>query len=231
LGNLILLHGWRCDASIWFSVAEQLTQAGYRVIAVDLPGFGKSQLPPESFTLQDYALTFAQFSAELELGSSVLIGHSFGARVAVKVALTKPEKVSSLILVSSGGWRPGYRLGLQFVAKLLKPIFSLAFLRDLRRKIYQLLGADDYLAKPELKKIFLNIINEDLLAAASAVRQPTLIIWGEKDDTAPIGFARQLQAQIPSAQLRVFPGAGHFVFLDKPQEFIRQVIEFCKEKP
>ncbi len=226
LNTVVLLHGWRSEAAVWFNAARQLVEQGYQVLALDLPGFGESQNPPANFALNDYAAVLAKLLENLELPRVALVGHSFGARVALKTAVQRPELVERLVLVASGGWRPKQRLGWQLLAKIVKPVFSLPVLRSARRKIYQLLGAEDYLARPELRQVFLNILKEDTLELAASVSQPTLVIWGEKDSTVPVSFGQQLQQKIKDAQLEVLPTAGHFVFLDKPGEFLQSLITF-----
>ena len=88
------------------------------------------------------------------------------------------------------------------------------------------MGAEDYVATPKLQQTFINIINEDLTDLLPKIVQPTLLIWGENDKDTPLSQARVMEQKIPNAKLAVFKGAGHFSFLDKREEFVKELINF-----
>ena len=90
------------------------------------------------------------------------------------------------------------------------------------------MGAEDYLATPELRETFLNVINEDLTALLGYVRQETLIVWGGRDEDTPLMLAMWLKEHIPHSDLVIFHNAGHFSFLDEPDKFVGTVRDFLK---
>src|SRR3989344_3443172 len=205
--TVVFLHGWRSEAAVWRPVMDRLGRR-YRQFALDLPGFGKSE----------------------KLKKIVVVGHSFGGRVVIKLSALEPDIVEKLILVDSAGFRlHGKRNAvLRIVAKMLKPFFMIPGLRTLRLPIYRVMGAEDYLATPELRETFLNVINEDLTALLGYVRQETLIVWGGRDEDTPLMLAMWLKEHIPHSDLVIFHNAGHFSFLDEPDKFVGTVRDFLK---
>jgi len=115
---------------------------------------------------------------------------------------------------------------IKVIAKLVKPIFKLPFMSPLRVKIYQSMGADDYVATPKLKQTFINIINENLIILLPKIKIPTLLIWGDKDKDTPLEYARIIEQKIIGSKLVILKGAGHFSFLDKKDEFIEKIVSF-----
>ncbi|MDP3740813.1 MAG: alpha/beta hydrolase [bacterium] len=224
----IFLHGWRANGMIWIPIVKFLKGSDFNIYCLDLPGFGKSENPRTAFHLRDYAEIVVEFQNKLGIAGANLVGHSFGGRVAVKVAVDFPKLVDKLVLVSCGGFRAWeWKRGLiTFLAKVMKPAFALPLLKRLRPRIYHMLGADDYLTVPELKSTFLNVINEDIKELASDVAHETLIIWGEKDIEVPVEFGRALETLIFKSKLFVYPDTGHFAFLGQPEDFARRLKDF-----
>jgi pimeloyl-ACP methyl ester carboxylesterase len=222
---LLFLHGWRSEGKIWQKVIEKLPE--YSIYALDLPGFGKSQTPPD-FSLQDYADVVDEFIKKLDLKNIIIIGHSHGGRTAIKLAASQPEYLEKIVLVDSAGIHPDsiVRTGKKIIAKIVKPIFILSFLQPLRRKIYTALGSDDYLVTPELRSTFLNIIHEDITTLLPKIKQPALLIWGDRDKDTPLEQAHIMERNVPGSKLIVLQGAGHYSFLDKTEEFIEELKKF-----
>lgn len=227
---IIFLHGWRSEAAVWFSLFKTLHQKPYTLYALDLPGFGKSETPRQSFTLNDYAKIVREFVLKVsnQISPVIIIGHSFGARIALNLTAENPELVKKLILVGAGGARihSARRAGLGLIARMLKPFFTPLFMQPLRRTIYQWLGADDYIATPHLKQTFLNIISENLDKFLLSISCPTLIVWGANDTVAPVSYGVHLHKKIRNSQLTIIPNAGHFSFLDQPEEFSKIATQF-----
>ena len=229
--TLVFLHGWRSEAKIWLPIINSLVQEGKTVYALDLPGFGRSETPSQSFTIADYSEAVARFIEALKLSDVCLVGHSFGGRVAIKLAVSRPDLVQKLLLADSAGvreksWkRDLFKVG----AKIVRPIFKLPPLQPLRKRIYRLIGAEDYVMTPELKEVFLKTINEDLTPLLPKIKQRTLVIWGDQDKETPLKFGRLMAKQIPRAKLKVIKGAGHCSFVDEPNEFLQVLKDFLNE--
>jgi len=226
---LIFLHGWRQSGAVWGPLMSELAEKGFSVYALDLPGFGKSEVPRSPFSLQDYCEIVKEFIERLNLRDVSLVGHSFGGRVAIKLAATSPLILKKLVLVDSAGMRPKRKTAKRFLAKLLKPFFLSPFTGALRIKIYQYIGAEDYIALPELRETFLKVIQEDLTPLLSSIIASALIVWGRRDKETPLDFAYTLKKNIGQARLVIFDNAGHFSFLDCHEKFLETLIAFLEE--
>jgi len=227
---IIFLHGWRVDSKIWQEIIGLMRNEsiGNDIYAIDFPGFGGSPSPKTDFNLTDYCGIVEQFMLKLELKKAILIGHSFGGRVAIKLSATKPELAVQVILVDSAGLiiHQNKKKALNIAAKIVKPFFGAKVMQPLRKEIYRKIGADDYLATPELQKTYVNIINEDLSVYLPKMPGPTLIIWGSEDKDTPLEYARKMSQDIHKSKMVILDGAGHFCFQDQPAEFVKAIKEF-----
>jgi len=225
---LLFLHGWRSDGNVWKKTFEKLHGQNLNLYAIDFPGFGGSENPKKDFVLQDYAEVVLEFMKKLELKNIIIIGHSFGGRVGIKLAAGELQKISKLILVDSAGFvfNPDKKQMMNLIVKTVKPFFKPKFMQPLRKIIYKTIGAEDYLATPALQKTFVNIVNEDLSEYMEKLKLQTLIIWGEKDMETPFEFAQMMKNKIKNSELVVFEGAGHFSFLEQPKKFISRLKDF-----
>lgn len=228
---IIFLHGWRSRGDVWAQAVKDLRGSCATAYAIDLPGFGSSERPKRSYALEDYAETLKAFMEKLGIGKAALVGHSFGGRIAIKFAASHPPLVSKIVLVDSGGIRApsASRNAKRFFAKLLKPLFAPSFMRGARNAAYGMIGAEDYVATPELKETFVRVVEEDLAPLLSRIRVPACIVWGADDATTPLADGRVMETHIPGARLAVLPRAGHFSFLDRPDDFARLVSKFITE--
>lgn len=231
---LLFLHGWRSDGSVWRPIIPALLEkTPCDIYTLDLPGFGKSQTPPPSFSLANYAEIVKTFIEKLGLTNVTIIGHSFGGRIAIKLASAQssevePRKIEKMVLVDSAGVTlEDTRLeAKKIIAKIVKPFFRLPFVSRLRAPLYRAIGSEDYLATPELREVFVRVINEDIAPLLPNIRQKTLIVWGENDEVTPIEAGEIMAKKIPDAKLVILKNAGHFSFLDKKEEFIELLADF-----
>jgi len=225
---LLFLHGWRSQKEVWDSVVLRIKDKGLGIYTIDLPGFGGSPAPHGSWSVGDYAEVVKGFIEKLELKTVIIIGHSFGGRVAIKLASEYSGVASKLVLVDSAGFvmQSSRKEVMATAAKIVRPLFKPKFMQNIRRKIYKGIGAEDYLATPELQKTFINIVNEDLDEDMKRIKIPTLIIWGENDKETPVEYGKRMGFLIPNAEFLILKNAGHFSFLDKPEEFAKALQEF-----
>lgn len=100
---IVILHGWGSSASTWQASMEHLSRQGFRCIAVDLPGFGQTQEPPTAWNLADYTSFVRDFLAQVGVGRFVLLGHSFGGRIAIDYTSRYGEEVAALVLSAAAG--------------------------------------------------------------------------------------------------------------------------------
>ncbi len=233
--TLVFLHGWGATAKIFEPIIYLLKNLVYsaeenlEIIALDLPGFGNTPIEKVT-TLKDYADFIYEFLRKNKIEEPIIIGHSFGGAVAAKLALFYPENISKLVLVSASAVRQPRRKIVLFkkIADILKPLLPEKF----RRFTLKLLKYDksDYaqIKSLELKETFKKVINEDLTPNLSQVKSPTLVIWGENDAITPLREGELIAKTIPGAKLAVIKNAGHFVFLEKPEEFTKLIKDFIK---
>lgn len=225
---LLFLHGWRSESKVWNQVMTNLARRGFNCYALDLPGFGSSETPKQPYRVEDYGLIVKEWIQQQKMGKIILIGHSFGGRISIKLASKHPELIEKLILVDSGGIKneSSEKRIIGFLAKLTRPLSSLKIAKKLRPSIYKLIGAEDYLATPELQKTFLLIINEDLQSDMQKITVPTLIIWGKDDIATPLRDGKLMNELISNSKLSVIPQAGHYCFLDNEEYFNSELTKF-----
>lgn len=224
--TLIFLHGWGTDSQLWFKIIPELIKKKYSLYFLDLPGFGQSQLPPETYNLDQYKNIVLKFIDKLGLNNIVIVGHSFGGSIAIKIASENPSLLNKLVLVNAAGIR--YSSTLKNIkttlAKIVQPLFLPSFMQPIRIKFYQLIGSE-YLNIPSMSKIFTRVVAENLMPLLSNINKPTLIISGDKDKITPPAHAQEMNRKIKKSKL-VILSAGHFSFLDQPEEFSQELIKF-----
>jgi pimeloyl-ACP methyl ester carboxylesterase len=229
--TLIFLHGWRSEGYVWADVMKNLSGEGYTSYALDLPGFGKSQVPFNSYTLSDYCSVVLEFVNKLKIENFSLIGHSFGGRISIKLSSAySVGELNKVVLVDSAGiFHTSNSTNLmKKIAGIVKPLFKPGFMQPLRRKIYKMIGAEDYLETRYLKDTFVNLVNEDLEPLLPNIKVPTLIVWGKQDDNeyTPLSDAYIMKSKINNSQLAEIDNAKHFSFLDQKEEFINILRNF-----
>lgn len=229
--NIVFLHGWRAESALWHPVVQELKDLKANLYLLDLPGFGRSPLPKTAFAVGDYADLVAKFIENKNLGPVVLVGHSVGGRISIKLTAMHPKLVSKLVLVDSAGFTgdEARRNVYGGIAKILKPFFKPKFMQGARKAAYKAIGSEDYVETPELQATYLKIVEEDLGKYLFKIKVPTLLFWGERDTETPLEFAERFEAGIKNAQLYILPGAGHFSFLDDPKIFARELKNFVGE--
>ena len=231
---VVLLHGWGASSQSLAPLCGALADA-FRILAVDLPGFGWSQAPPTAWGTAEYAGHVERLLQEAGVGRAALVGHSFGGRIAIALAARQPARVSRLVLVASAGIRPRRRAGYYVrvaAAKLARRFFSLpgwgATGERIIEKVSGRFGSRDYRAAGPMRPTLVKVVNEDLTPLLPAIQAPTLILWGDQDQEVPRSAMEIMADRIPRSRLVVFGGAGHFPFLDVPEKFCGMVKDFLQ---
>jgi len=222
----VFLHGWGVDSQLWFKIAPALIKKNYSLYFVDLPGFGRSQTPPESFDLDQYKNVVLKYIEKLNLKNVIVVGHSFGGSVAIKAATNDSHTFEKLVLVNAAGVRntSTFRSIKTILSKIVRPIFSLSFMQPLREKFYQMIGSE-YLNIPSMSKVFAKVVSENLMPFLSKINIPTLIISGNDDKVTPVSHAKEMNKKINGSKLVILK-AEHFSFLDQPDEFVKELTKF-----
>ena len=221
---MILMHGWGCNADTLASV-EKTAAESHRVYNIDFPGFGQSPEPAQVWGVDEYTRALEEFVRRLGIEKPVLLGHSFGGRVGILYSSRNP--VDRLVLVDAAGVKPSRSPG--YYVK----VYSFKFMKLVYRLIYGKVGAakrieaerarrgsaDYQSASPRMRAILSKVVNEDLCHVMPAISAPTLLIYGENDTATPVRDAKKIESLVPDAGLVVFPGCGHYSFLDNPYQF------------
>ncbi len=223
--DLLLLHGWGTDLNSFAPVHAHLEQY-FRVYSLDFPGFGLSDSPPEAWGTQEYADCIRQFLKELNITNPILIGHSFGGRISIRLAST--ENIPKVILVDSAGIRPHrnwkYHLKVSFYKSMKAVVTTLPVVKEHTEQLLEGFrkrsGSTDYQqASGVMRGTCINVVNEDLRHLLPQISAPTLLIWGENDQATPVADGKLMEQLIPDAGLVVLKQAGHYSYLDRLRDF------------
>lgn len=232
---VLLLHGWGASSALFQPILEGLQHA-FTLVAPDFPGFGATPPPPAAWSVDDYAQWIVDVMDALSLESVHVVGHSFGGRVAIKLATCWPERIGKIVLTDAAGIRPPRTPGYWVRVYTFKTLRGLATapltppaLREWGRAWVERRGSSDYQqAAGTVRGSFVRVVNEDLRAALPHIRVPTLLIWGDRDEDTPMADARVMERLIPDAGLVVFEGAGHFAYLEQSARFCHIVKTFFR---
>lgn len=239
----LLLHGWGCSAEMMGSVASLLSRE-MRVAAVDFPGhgkMGKAAPPPEPWGVPEYMEMTARIIRRLDLAPCDIVAHSFGARVAILLAVTYPELVDRMIFTGGAGIRmpkTGKQSARQKLYKGLRGAMNLAEKTHLfgslpdkgREALVQKFGSEDYrVLSPEMRQTFNKVISLDLTDRLEMIKAPTLLFWGSEDTATPLWMGQMMQEKIPDSGLIVEEGATHFAYLERNDKFLAVTRSFLLE--
>ena len=233
---IVVLHGWGAHIEAVGPILAALDSAS-DLIALDLPGFGESEPPPEAWDVDAYANFMIAFLDELGVPRAHLVGHSHGGRVSIAIAADRPERVGRLLLVDSAGLRPkrGWRYRRRVaVAKLGRLAARLGGApgRRLQERLRARVASRDYLEASEaMRGTFRAVIAADLSDRLRRIAAPTLLVWGDRDEDTPLWMANRMEELIPDAGLVVLEGAGHYSYADSPGQFAAVARRFLLEQP
>lgn len=225
--KVLFLHGWQANSDLWQEVISGLKDNRLAIYALDLPGFGGSEAPKSPFGVSDYANFVKSFADKVGIEKIILVGHSFGGRIAIKLS-AETNLVSKLILVNSAGLILKDKSATRLLAKLARPFFLPKFMQGARRSVYRRIGSTDYLDSGKLRETYLKVIDEDLSSSLAKISAPTLLIWGDRDQEAPLEMGKLMNEQIKGSKMVIFKGVGHFSFLERKDDFVNELQEFIK---
>jgi pimeloyl-ACP methyl ester carboxylesterase len=208
---VVLLHGGASDGRDWLATMTALAD-GFSCYAPDIIGFGQSQRHETGYFFSDFSDFVRDFAAALGLDGYCLVGHSFGARVALDTALENPGRVRKLVLIDAAN--------LDKISRLGTALFTFFWaLRKLLRKPqpyprFLVREGEDY-----------NYVSDDTLRQ---LRTPTLLVWKGRDPYMPVSIARRAERLMPAARLAVFPGYGHAPHKENTESFCHLLREFLE---
>ena len=231
---LVFVHGWTCNSDFWRGQLNAFSNA--RVIAIDLPGHGKSGKPRVDYTIDYFARSVAAVLKEAKIRRAVLVGHSMGTPVIRQVYRLFPEKVAGLVVVDGslrmlfskeqmdqfmGGLRTNYAVAApQMIDGMLQPVRDEKLRAEIRTVM---LSAPDYVAISAMEGMA-----DPKLYQTDAINVPVLAVLAKSPfwaaDTEQ--FLRQLAPQL---EFVVWDDVSHFLMMEKPQEFNQTLRDFLSK--
>lgn len=219
--DIVLLHGWGQNIEMMKPLGDPLSNE-YKITIIDFPGFGESEEPKTAWTIDDYSEMLGEIIKKLNIKKPILMGHSFGGRVAIRYSAN--NKIEKLVLFGSPCIRKQQPLSLK--TKVLKKLKTLPGLDGIGEKMKKYIGSRDYkAASPMMRQILVNTVNEDLSEYAKKIEEPTLLIWGDNDTEEPVEEARELEKIMIDAGLVVLPGS-HYAYLENLHQVINIINTF-----
>jgi pimeloyl-ACP methyl ester carboxylesterase len=250
---IVFVHGL---GGQWQNWLENLPRAALerRVIALDLPGFGLTPMPRDEITIPGYGRCVDALCEALDLGRVDIVGNSMGGYIAAEVAIQFPQRIDQLLLVSAAGItsadiarRPIYTLGriatavTTHLAAQQRAIAARPKARHLALELVarhpSLLRADlayegffKGAGKPGFDAALKACLEYDFRDRLPDIRQPTLIVWGEKDSIIPVGDAHEFERLIPDSRKIVMKDTGHIPMAERPGAFNNVMMDFLAEE-
>ncbi|MCK6615884.1 MAG: alpha/beta hydrolase [Ignavibacteriaceae bacterium] len=255
--TIVLIHGLASNAGFWRYTIDELSK-DYRVIAVDLPGYGKSDKKSYKYSLTFYADVIYKLLKELKLEKVYYVGHSMGGQIGIHFSLKYPEMLEKLILASPAGIEP-FQKG---EGDWLRSVFSVPFVkatteegirRNLSNNFYNWRDDLEWMVEERARtakskdfdefaytvvRCVNAMLDEPTSGKLEQISVKTLIVYGENDGLIPNpylnpGFTADVfkegQRRIPECELYEIPECGHMLQIEKPAEFTRAVLDFIKK--
>lgn len=231
--TVLIIPGWGTVINTYITLLNSISNYA-NVLCLDMPGFGTSDEPKNSWNLDDFIDFIIEFVQNQNISELDVIGHSNGGRIIIKLMSRKnlSFKVNKIILIGSAGIVhkktfsqkakiKTFKICKKFAqTKIIKMIFP-----DLLDKVKNHFGSADYKnASPIMRETMVKLINEDVREFLPNIKVPTLLIWGENDTATPITDAELMEKMIPDCGLIRVKGCSHYVFLENPS-FVNLVIQ------
>lgn len=254
--TVIMIHGLGSYLRAWERNMEEVSKTA-RVIAIDLPGYGKSSKQPHSGAMTFYAEIVKELVKELDLKNVVIAGHSMGGQIAITTALEYPDMVQGLILVDPAGFERFNKGQKQWFRDVMtvdgvRLTTADAIQNNLVTNFYKtpkeadfmitdrlaMRSADDFLAYCYAVVQSVNgMVDYPVIDYLQDIKVPTLIFFGENDNLIPNrflnpGFTKTIAqygaSKIKNSKLVIVPKAGHFMMFEKPEVFNKETDNFLK---
>lgn len=225
--HILFLHGWGASAASYNGVINSLSLK-CRCVAVDFPGCGQTDLPKEPLVTDDYCEFVLQFIKAVGLDNPILVGHSHGCRVIMKLCGSSVLNPPKIVFIDGAGIKPRFNFKKEIKVKTFKAVKWFLTLPGLRghteetlQKARSHFGSADYNSAPEvMRKTLVNLVNDDMTPYLGGIKASTLLIWGENDTATPLYMAHMLEKAIPDCGLCVIKNTGHWSFVENPGQAI-----------
>ena len=240
---ILLIHGF-ASSTYTFRRMIPLLQKQFSIIAIDLPGFGKSEKSTSFvYSFHNYAKLMIECIHQFGISNTYIVAHSMGGQIALNMAIIAPEKINKLILLCSSGYlKRSKRLlicssYLPFFEKFIHYYVGRKDVRDYLKNVlfnHALINDEIInefarpLAEKEFYKSLIRLLRQregDLLPQQlQDIQIPTLLIWGEEDQVVPIQVGHRLVNDLPDAQLITYEKTGHLITEEKPEHVFENIL-------
>lgn len=255
---VVFVHGLSGSWQNWLENLPALADAGYRCVALDLPGFGASPTPRERITISGYGAILDELLGELGIDAAAVVGNSMGGFIGAELAIRFPRRVERLVLVSAAGLTIETQRNDTAQAVLNRLDFALSAYagwfasksefvsrrRHLRRGTFAFVAAHPELlpaplvaenlrgsGKPGFIPGLAALTTYPIRDRLTDIACPTLVVWGTKDRLVPVRDASEFERLIPDARKVVYPDTGHVAMLERPAAFNALLRAFIAELP
>jgi pimeloyl-ACP methyl ester carboxylesterase len=219
---LVLLHGLGLSADFWWRNGPPLSVAGFRVLAPDLPGFGRTEGPP-LLAVPEQAAAAAAWAVVAGVQDAVWVGHSVSCQAVLELAAEHPGLARGMVLAAPTGDPRPWRLLRQAAGFVADPFLEpLAVIPAV---------AEPYLRAgiPRWLRTWVAAGRHDAMAAAKRCKAAGLVVMGRRDPVVRLGFAQELAAVLPQGRCVVLEHGAHAVPFDAAEEFNAEVVRFARE--
>jgi len=221
MASLVILPGWTHTGDSWNNIVDKFSV--YSAQVIELPGFGKVPTIDKNWGVPDYARFATTLIEQQKLHDVILLGHSFGGRLAAEIASTQPNWLKAIVLYAAPClYRPAT------TTKLIIRLAKIAKTIGIRsRKFYpnqELVEAE----KRGLGQIYRNTIGYDQTEQLKKITVQTLLLWGDQDTEAPLRLAHEMHQLLPNNQFDVIENAGHLPHLTHPHLFYGKIQQFLQ---
>jgi len=217
-----------------------IAAAGYRVLVPDMIGFGWSSKPEDAdYPLDLFVETLKDFLDALGIEQAVLVGNSLGGAISIGFALDYPQRVSKLVLMAAGGIETRERyFQMEGIQAMVSRFVGAGYDEATMTEILKLLAFDPQHVSPDMtesrlaiyktqpKAVLGRIAIPDLTDRLGELKMPILGFWGAEDKFCPASGAQKIVAACPDAQVTLYSRCGHWVMIERAEEFNRDVIRF-----
>lgn len=223
-GTIVLLHGWGQNIEMMDMLGKPF-QEEYRIVIIDFPGFGKSPQPSEAWGVEEYTSCLFTFLKSLKVENPIIIGHSFGGRVAICYAGKYGAKK---VMLLASPFRPSQKKPSK-KTKIYKKVKNIKVLKPLANYLKKKWGSEDYNnASKIMRGCLVKVVNEDLTEFAKKIKCPVVLIYSDLDEAVPLEEGKELEKLIPDAGLIIYEGYTHYGYLENLNQTLAIIDSFIK---
>ncbi len=220
--TIVYLHGWGQNIEMMEPIAKPFKEDN-NIVLIDLPGFGESEEPKETWSLLDYATMIHTLLQRLKIKNPIFVGHSFGGKIAIVYASN--YKVDKLVLIASP-----YKVAMKKISlkvRILKKLAKIPILANTVEKIKRNMGSTDYRnATKPMRDILVKHVNTDVTENCKTIKCPTILLWGTKDTAVSLENAYELEKLIADSAVIVYENGTHYAYLEDVNKTIRIIRSF-----